>query len=89
GLTGNHGIYMPFPASLKDGIAHTFRAYGVDTTTNTRVAFVQPVKTMTCGTTAAATTQTATVMEALRNFFSWIRQLVWSRVQYRSAQKVR
>ncbi len=47
-LTGNHGIYHPFPASLKDGVAHTFRAYGVDTTTGAKVAFVQPPKTMTC-----------------------------------------
>ncbi len=47
-LTGKHGIYSPFPTNLKDGKLHTFRAYGVDTTTNTRVAFVQNPKTMTC-----------------------------------------
>ncbi len=76
GITGNHGIYLPFPASLKDGIAHTFRAYGVDTTTNTRVAFVQPLKTFTCGA-PAPTGQTATAIEALRNIISKILHIFW------------
>ncbi len=64
GITGNHGIYMPFPASLKDGIAHTFRGYGVDTTTNTKVAFVQPQKTMTCPSPTTADSQTANLANA-------------------------
>ncbi len=75
GITGNHGFSILTPASLKDGITHTLRVYGVDTDGTSLGELFSNPRTVTCA--ATTTNQTATVIEALRNFFSWIRNFFW------------
>ncbi len=64
-ITGDHGFYIPTPASLKDGLSHTVRIYGVDTNgTGLGELFSNP-RTLTCTTTT--TTSTTGAMANLAN----------------------
>ena len=49
---GLHGFSIPLPASINDGLTHTFRVYGVDSTTGATKELGLSGKVMTCGGSA-------------------------------------
>ena len=54
-VVGNHGFYLPTPASLKDGLPHSLKLYAVDNETGAEsVLGPLAAKTLTCGTVAPA-----------------------------------
>ncbi len=78
GVDGNHGFSFPIPASLKDGLPHSLKAYAIDIQTGAETALgPAATKTITCGTsaTAPASVISASVLTPLQRVMDSVFQI--------------